>query len=178
MPFKRKKIENTQTKVEGLPFYTPLKIALESRGIDSGTAGQTAWLFVSFLIAGITSLLVVPFLKLFHIRSYLFEGYDTPTKILCFLIIFHCLVVMFRLKYFIVNILFFIVAYICFIVLDLRNIYLLLCIGSVLFIVYLLIPIYSWRIKILDGALYFFYSVVGWYIIHPINPKFQNLIVF
>lgn len=157
-----------QKSTQGLPLYTPFKMLLEQRGVDEATAGQTAWLFVSFVIAGafglILSFLILP--------SYNFimtlKNYNDLllVRALFFTIIFHFLIVMLRLKYFIVNLLFLGILYVGYIILDLENVYLLICIGLSLFIIYMLIPIYSWRIKILDGIVYFLYAIDGWFVIH------------
>lgn len=157
---KRKVAKNLNN---GLPLYAPLKNLLESQGIDAASAGQTAWLFVSFIIAGILGILASLLLPLFDIKQHIFnvQG-DVLTRILCYSILFHSIVVMARLKYLFTNAIFFILAYICFIVLRLSSVW-LLSVGLVAFLAYMIVPIYSWRIKILDGIVYFLYSLVFYY---------------
>ncbi len=152
-------------------LYTDLKESLESRGVDNITAGQTSWLFVSFLIAIFFSIILSIIVFLFDIKILI----PTTTsnvddmliyRFLIFLAVIHFCFVMIRLKYFLVNSLFSCVMYIIFIVFNLQNIYIVVLIGLFLFVLYLLIPFYSWRIKILDGILYFFYTIIIWFILH------------
>lgn len=161
MSIKRKR--KIVKQIQGLPLYAPLKNLLESQGIDSATAGQTSWLFVSLLFAFIIGTCGALILPLFKFQHYIFDDREVITRIFCFSILIHAFVVMIRLKYLITNALFFIEIYVIFILLKVQNITLLLIIGFVLFSVYMIIPIYSWRIKILDGILYFMYALVFWH---------------
>lgn len=168
MSFNQKNKKQTQ---KGFILYTSLKNALESSGIDSMTAGQTAWLFVSFVIAGIFGI-IAAFIAM-RFGYYKISDYNDMFvyETLFFTMIFHFTVVMLRLKYLIVNLIFFGVMYTLYVVLKITDIYLLLCIGLALFVIYLLIPIYSWRIKILDGILYTLYAIIGWFIVHSYYSK-------
>lgn len=148
-------------QIQGLPLYAPLKNLLESQGIDSATAGQTAWLFVSLLIAFVFGSLCAFILPIFNLK--LFGNGDILTDIFSLSMIFHSFIVMVRLKYLITNALFFVEIYVVFILFNVRNVYVALVIGGVLFVIYMSIPVYSWRIKILDGILYFMYVLVFWY---------------
>ncbi|WP_237416434.1 hypothetical protein [Helicobacter saguini] len=94
-------------QIQGLPLYAPLKNLLESQGIDSATAGQTSWLFVSLLFALIFGICVAFILPLFEIKHYLFADGEIITRIFCFTILIHSIIVMIRLKYLITNALFF-----------------------------------------------------------------------
>lgn len=150
-------------QIQGLPLYAPLKQLLESQGIDSATAGQTSWLFVSLLFAfifGSIAAFVLPFLKLKH---HIFADGEIIARIFCFSMLIHAFIVMVRLKYLITNALFFAEIYVIFIVLQIKNVAILLSIGGFLFFIYMVVPIYSWRIKILDGILYFMYALVFYY---------------
>ncbi len=167
MKFKDKKSNEIQNE-HGILVYTSLKKSLEARGIDGATAGQTSWLFVSFIFAiifgviltGITFIFDIKIIKITRDNDIFID------RFLLFLIIIHFFVVIIRLKYFIVNGIFFCIAYIGFVIFEIKNIYIIVSSGFILFIIYLLIPIYSWRIKILDGVLYFFYAIAMWFIVY------------
>lgn len=167
MKFKTKKSKEIQDEY-GILIYTPLKKSLESRGIDSATAGQTSWLFVSFLVAIILGVLctAITFAFDINIPKITRENDIFIDRFLLLFMSIHFFVVMIRLKYFIVNSIFFCIIYFGFIVFRLQDIYLLILFGFILFTIYLLIPIYSWRIKILDGVLYFFYAIAMWFIVY------------
>lgn len=163
MPIKKRaKKENTEEQ-SGIPLYTPLKHSLEKSGMDSATAGQTSWLFVSLFIALIMSGLYVFIVSVFNLGfpESLANNPFFENGFLFVAVILHFCVVMLRLKYLLVNTLFIIAAYIVLYVVHLRDIYMLLSLGFVLFISYLLTPIYSWRIKMLDGILYFIYAITA-----------------
>lgn len=163
MPLNKKQSDKKEQNGK-IPLYTSLKESIEKSGVDSATAGQTSWLFVSLLLAfgmsgiylGIVDLFDLQFPRPISNNPFFVNGF------LFIAFILHFCIVMLRLKYLLVNIIFFCVAYIIFIVFGLRDIYLLLSIGFVFFIIYLLIPIYSWRVKVLDGILYFIYAIAAW----------------
>lgn len=163
MPIKKKRSEKKEQN-GGIPLYTPLKESIEKSGVDSATAGQTSWLFVSLLLSvgmsgiylGIVSIFNLQFPYPLSHNPFFVNGFLFVTFIL------HFCIVMLRLKYLLVNVIFFCATYIILVFFGLRNIYLLLSIGFLLFIIYMLIPIYSWRIKVLDGILYFIYAIAAW----------------
>lgn len=163
MPSNKKK-HNRKERNIGIPLYTPLKESIEKSGVDSATAGQTSWLFVSLLLSAIMSAIYLGIVYVFglHFPYRLSHNYFFVNGFLFVTFILHFCIVMLRLKYLLVNIIFFCAVYIVLIVLGLRDIYLLLSIGFVFFLIYLLIPIYSWRIKVLDGILYFIYAITAW----------------
>lgn len=151
----------------GLPLYYPFKLMLERRGIDSATAGQTSWLFVSLLISllpGIILSIVTIFLDSYH---DLLRHYDDfiVIKTIFYALVFHFFIVMFRLKYLFVNVIFTMILALGYVIIDISNIPLLVCMGLAFFIIYMLIPIYSWRIKILDTILYSLYAIVAWVLV-------------
>lgn len=150
-------------QIQGLPLYSPLKQLLESQGIDSATAGQTAWLFVSLLFAFIFGSIAAFILPLFKFKHFAFLYGEVITRIFCLSMIIHAFIVMARLKYLITNALFFVEIYVIFGIFHITDSMILLIIWGVLFFIYMVVPIYSWRIKILDGILYFMYALVFYY---------------
>lgn len=163
MPLRKRK-SNEKEQNGGLPLYTSLKESIEKSGVDSATAGQTSWLFVSLLLSMSLSGTYLCIVTIFDLQfpyplshnPFFVNGFLFVTFIL------HFCIVMLRLKYLLVNIIFFCAAYIILIVFGVRDIYLLLSIGFLFFVLYVLIPIYSWRIKVLDGILYFIYAIAAW----------------
>ncbi|GAB0172500.1 MAG: hypothetical protein MR025_03115 [Helicobacter trogontum] len=163
MPIKKRVKKDNEGEKSGIPLYTPLKYSLEKSGMDSATAGQTSWLFVSLLIAVVMSGLYILVTSVFDLKlpESLSHNPFFENGFLLIVVILHFCIVMLRLKYLLVNTLFVIASYIVLSVLHLRDIYVLLSLGFVFFIIYLLTPIYSWRIKMLDGILYFVYAITA-----------------
>ena len=140
---------------------------LERRGIDSATAGQTSWLFVSLLISLLPGL-ILSIVTIFLDSYYdLLRHYDDfiVIKTIFYALVFHFFIVMFRLKYLFVNVIFTMILALGYVIIDISNIPLLVCMGLAFFIIYMLIPIYSWRIKILDTILYSLYAIVAWVLV-------------